>query len=154
MDLKANFCFRRQKRFGAVDFEQFLKNVRVMEGLVLRTNPSATIKVLTCEDDYTYSCAVTTISSDEVSAAYKDRKIYSLSEFNATVWERSFHVSLICKDEANPEPNFMVCLSCDLCGQDDRLQFYGQCVSHNLSDKITQTFGTSLFWRRLEWPAG
>lgn len=139
------FRFSRDKRFGKVDCAQFLEIARVLSDFVLRTNPSAEIKVLTSEDFLTYMAAVSSFPSDEEDDPLKNRKSYPLREFTPAVWEKSFYVSLICKDAHNPTPNFMVCLDCDRHKEADRLSFYGQSVGTELYDKTMETFGNANF---------
>lgn len=145
--MKDSFRFSRDRRFGKVDFAQFLESARVMTALVLCTNPSAEIEVLTSEDFRTYRAAVSSFPSDEEDDPLKDQKSYPLCEFTPAVWEKVFYVSLVCRDEHNPTPFFMVCLDCDRHREAGRLGFYGQSVGKELYDKTMETFhSANLLW--------
>ncbi|MHB1118296.1 MAG: hypothetical protein ACYCZ7_02110 [Minisyncoccota bacterium] len=123
---KDGFRFSHDHRFGAVSYIEFLVMARLLCQTVSKYRDTVDIDVLTAEDSTTYNYTTTTFLSDDVEKALENRKCYTLDELTREVWDRSFHVKLVLRDEKTQ--SFMVCISCDKFADAKRLRFYGQCL--------------------------
>ena len=136
------FRFSHDKRFKRVSFEEFLGIARELCEIVASVRSSADIEVVIAEDHTTYNYTTTTFWSDEIWEALKQRKVYSIDELTQEVWDRSFNVQVILKDEKDPK-QFMICVSCDKYADAKRLKFYGQCLDERTHQRVVSKFRRS-----------
>ncbi len=139
--------FSRDKRFSATTFADFFKSANKLVEIVQGVRPFAKVELLVCEDPWTHNFSTVSFESDEVTAALKNRKTYALDQFTGEVWDRSFKVNLVIKDDTDPKP-FMICLSCDRQSDVGRIMFYGQCLDQRTYEQILDVFAkSSLFYK-------
>lgn len=140
--------FSRDKRFKRVSFEEFLATARALCETVSAVRSSLDTRVVTAEDHTTYNYSTVTFLSKERMEALGNRKHYSLDELTQDVWDRSFDVRVILRDEHDPRP-FMICVSCDKYDDAKRMKFYGQCLDGRTYQQVVDGFRRSSFSHRI-----
>ena len=130
--------FSHDKYFGRFSFEEFKKNSIELEKVIKASRNVDSSKILTCEDIDTYKWSNVSVFMDEVEKALKNRKEYSIPEFNEEIWNRAYDIQLTIKTPSRDD-NFMVCLSHDKI-ENKRLFFYGQNLDEGIYKGITETF--------------
>ena len=141
--------FVRRKRFLSMDLSDFIAAGVKISSLVDRHVQSFDIRVLSCEDPFSYHASKYTIPSSAAERLMERRAVYTLDELSYDVSDRSFKMELFVYPKGEGvDPSAMIAVTWDLTAEHSRFRFYLQTLPTPVEEAVRKEFcKNSFFWR-------